>query len=297
MKNFNWLVKMLFYKHTELNATAENTAGDPNGIFYKVGFIDQIHANLCTAASENMLYHFGGKPVATMIVNPRGVLEPAVPKAQDFNSKEINISDLKQELLTNGPFILVFPLKYNMGHSVVATGFANDHLIYHDPLTGSNKKISTSELREINASNIIDIAVPKFLQKESIAEKKRSVLDDKPQDIPTKKYANFFTLDKMSDEANQCQAIKNFLADYARNSFWTSRRTHKDEVLKFLEDNKDEVSLPTLMKNLATSLNDTADKTKGELYKRLLTVQKMCGKEEEASELEDSESKHLSSPS
>ena len=295
MKNFNWLVKKLFYKHKEVNATAINTAGDKTGVFYKVGFLDQIHANLCTAASENMLYHFGGKPIATMVTNPRGVLEGAAPKERDFHSREINIGSLKQELLTNGPFILSLPLKYGFAHSVVAIGFANDHLIYHDPLTGSNKKILTSELRKINLVENIQIAAPNFLLQENLAKKRLQVLDEKPKDISTKKYASFFTIDKMSDEANQCQAIKIFLADYAKNSFWTIGRTHKQQVLKFLADNKDEVSLSHFMRNLLISLSTPAKETKGELLNRILTIEKICNEIEEPLEKDNNKSKDLPS--
>ena len=52
MKHLNWLVKLLFYKNTEKDATKTNTANDPNSVFYGIGYIDQQHANLCTAASE-----------------------------------------------------------------------------------------------------------------------------------------------------------------------------------------------------------------------------------------------------
>lgn len=95
----------------------------------------------------------------------------------------------------------------------------------------------------------------------------------------------------MIDEANQCQAIKNFLEDYARNSFWTIGRTHKKEVLKFLECNKNVDKLFDLIINLRTSLSKTADKTKGELCKRLITIEKMCGEIDESLEKDDKEIK------
>lgn len=129
MRHFNLLVKMVFYKHNEHNATADNTKNTPRCL-YNVGYIDQLHANLCTAASENMLYHFGGRPVATMVRNPRGILEGAEPNNTNFTIKSKNANQLQQNLNDNGPFILSLPLKYGCTHSVVATGY-----------TGSIKKV------------------------------------------------------------------------------------------------------------------------------------------------------------
>ena len=82
MKNFNWLIKLLFYKHKEHEAVLPDGA---TGIFYNVGFVDQQHANLCTNASESMLNHFWGKPFATMTKNPRAFSEGANPNYQDYN--------------------------------------------------------------------------------------------------------------------------------------------------------------------------------------------------------------------
>jgi len=95
-------------------------------------------------------------------------------------------------------------------------------------------------------------------------------------DIPTKKYVTFFTLDKMNDEKNQCEAIKNFLADYAKNSLWTMMRKHKKQVLVFLEKNKAVEKLDALLMNMTKELNIGSIPAQSELYKRLLTIQKMC---------------------
>lgn len=86
MRNFNWLVQKIFYKHKDRDAIINKNCTDK--LFYDVGFIDQLHANLCTAASENMLYHFSGKPIATMVKNPRGIMEGDLPselKSTAFN--------------------------------------------------------------------------------------------------------------------------------------------------------------------------------------------------------------------
>ena len=272
MRNFNLLVKMVFYKHKEHSATADNTKTPPQ-CFYNVGYIDQLHANLCTAASENMLYHFSGRPVATMVSNPRGVLEGASANERNFALQQIRIDQLQQTLDQNGPFILALPLKYGSAHSVVAIGYAGDSIIYHDPLPGRNKMLSMSELQRISdGSPTIEIAVPNPPPTPEYLQSKRAkILNEHPIDISTKKYAHFFTLDKMADEPAQCNAIKNFLMDYAKNSFWT-KRTHKEVVEGFLKEHKDTSDLTILLSGLASKLGTVADKNRGELWKRLETI-------------------------
>jgi hypothetical protein len=130
MKNFNWLVKVLFYKHRESNATAKNTSGDDKAVFYNVAFINQTHAHLCTDASENMLFHFARRPIATMAENPRGIMEGRSANHEFFKTEEVQIDDLFTTLDSKGPFILALPLEWGIGHSVVAIGFAKQHLIY-----------------------------------------------------------------------------------------------------------------------------------------------------------------------
>jgi|GEM_PF-3665053 hypothetical protein len=278
MRNFNLLVKMIFYKHKEHNATANNTKDTPRCL-YNVGYIDQLHANLCTAASENMLYHFSGRPVATMVRNPRGVMEGAEPNESNFNTIQIDIKDsaqLQQALNDKGPFILSLPLKYGCGHSVVAIGYAGDNIIYHDPLTGSNKMLSISELQRISDGSSIEIAVPNPPHlPEYLRSKQIDSLNEHPIDIPIKKYAHFFTLDKMADESAQCNAIKNFLMDYTRNSFWT-KRTHKAAVESFLKEHKNTHDLRTLLSGLTSELGCVADKNRGELWERLNIINQAC---------------------
>ena len=93
MRNFNWLIRLIFYQHQEEMATIAKTTS-PNAIFYDVGYINQEHANLCTDACENMLLHFAGKPVATMKKNPRNMLEGRPINDALFEVKIINIDSI-----------------------------------------------------------------------------------------------------------------------------------------------------------------------------------------------------------
>lgn len=154
--------------------------------------------------------------------------------------------------------------------------YTGDNIIYHDPLTGSNKMLSISELQRISGGSSLEIAIPNPpLSQEYLLGKRIDSLNEHPIDIPTKKYAHFFTLDKMTDEQAQCNTVKNFLMDYARNSFWT-KRTHKTEVESFLEKHKSTGDLNILLRSLASELGTVADKNRGELWKRLNIINQMC---------------------
>lgn len=274
MKKFNWLIKLIFYKHKEHQASVKNTKDDANGIFYNVGFIDQMHANLCNAACQNMLYHFGKKPIASMNKNPLPINIGFKSNKANFTFKRLSPNNIREQL-NSGPFILALPLDYGVFHSIVVIGYANDEIIYHDPLTGGNRKMSINDLSALNGNKPFTVDIPNFLSPELLANKSTG-LKDPPEIIAIKKYQKFFTLDKMSEEEQQCQAILGFLKDYVDNSFFTWR-THKGKVKDFLEENKDETDLQTLLTNMITDLSPAADRTQGELEQRLETVYEICG--------------------
>lgn len=293
MRGFNQLVQMVFYKHKDQQATIANTQGT-EAIFYDVGFIDQLHANLCTNASENMLYHFAGKPIASMTKNVRGIMEGTSADEHNFSLRTVSISDLGNQL-KKGPFILAVPLKYGAAHSVVVIGCVDNNIIYHDPLTGGNKKLSLDELKRINHNDEqIEIAVPTFFTEDFAREKQITRLNEHPKVIAIKNYADFFTIDKMSSKAAQCQAIKDFLKDYAKNSFW-SKRQHKDMVLKFLDENKNVNELKGLLENMEQTLGQV--KRPGvELQKRLKTIRQVFNLEVEKNEIDSSASEGRKGP-
>ncbi|BBB15272.1 uncharacterized protein RVIR1_07830 [Candidatus Rickettsiella viridis] len=276
MKHFNWLVKLIFYKHQEKKATVTNTQGDSQSVFYPVSYLSQQHANLCTDASENMLYYFIGNPIATMNINSRGTFQGREPDNDGFELSNIAITEIKQNLKDNGPFILALPLKYGVLHSVVVIGFSNNQLIYHDPLTGPNRIMSIDELTQLNGDKKIEIAQPKFFNGKHF--KKQSSTFEQGQVITLpKKYAYFFSPEKMSYEARQCQAIIDFLTDYAKNSLWNIRKKHKNQVKKFLMENNKIKSLSALLVNLKT-LENPAKSTKKDLYARLQTIKLIFGR-------------------
>lgn len=303
MKGFNWLVKLLFYKHKEKKATVANTA-DPDSIFYKVGYIDQQHANLCMSASENMLFQFGGKPLAAMDKNPYGIFEGAPSTSSQLKAEYIPIAgDLfKQRLREKGPFILCLPLSTkNVTHAVVVVGFANNSLIYHDPLTGSNKMLSIAGLQNISGSNsTINIIQPTFFTAEILQKNILKTLIKNPENLGFKKYAKFFTLDKIdqtedNNSKGYCNAVLNFLKDYSKGSFF-SHRTHKKEVQTFVDNNRRETDIYLLLNKLRDSLAGKSKQTQGELYKRLLVIEKVLNRPQGIIETEgqpsDSRNRH-----
>lgn len=276
MKHFNWLVRLIFYKHREKKATVTNTQGDSQSVFYPVSYLSQQHANLCTDASENMLYHFIGNPIATMNINSRGAFQGREPNNDGFALRKIAITEIKQKLKDNGPFILALPLKYGVLHSVVVIGFSNNQLIYHDPLTGPNRIMSVNQLTQLNGDKKINIAQANFF-KGKHCEKQASTFEQGQVITISKKYAYFFTPDKMSYEARQCQAIIDFLTDYAKSSLWNIRKKHKNQVKNFLMKNDKIKNLSELLTNLKT-LESLAKSTKKDLYERLQTIKLISGR-------------------
>ena len=278
MKKLNWLIKAVFYKHREEKATIAKTT-HPNAIFYDVGFIDQVHGNLCTNASENMIYHFAGKPISTMIINPRGPFAGSGTNQAFFDTEMIDLSaqTIKTKLSLIGPFLLHLPLRYNAGHTVVVVGLANQNIIYHDPLTGSNKFIPITRLSAITG-NFIQIATAKAFLMEHInlASIKKTVLNENPKNIIPKNYQSFFSLEKMEDP---CKAIIDFLSDYCKFSLF-SNRTHKREVLNFINElqEDDKQNLDRLLTKLANSFQANPLKVNGELTKRFLTIKQIVNK-------------------
>lgn len=270
MKNFNWLIKLLFYKHKEHEAVLPKGA---TGIFYKVGFVDQQHANLCTNASESMLNHFWGKPFATMTKNPRDFSEGASPNNKDYYQHLISPNNIQTTLQNKGPFILSLPLKYGVSHSVVVTGCTQNQIIYNDPLTGGHKMISTDELKKLCMTDggQVEIATLKSVNQSSLANKVQNTLPNPPINILPATYQRFFSLDKMEDPR---QAVLSFLNDYAKFSLWGLGRHHKQEVRALVERNKDQ-PLNQILLDLHKTFPTATINSKGELLKRLLIIEKI----------------------
>lgn len=272
MKHVNWLVKLLFYKHKEKNAVSNNS----DGVFYKVGFIDQLHANLCTNACESMLKHFAGRPFATMATNPRRIMQGSSVNPEEYNVNRMQIDEhsFKNTLINNGPFILCLPLKYGIKHSVVVTGCTKGAFIYNDPLTGAHKTMSFKTLNDLcGAPQLVEIATPLFVPS-NLALKREKTLPSKPQSIVPKCHNKFFDLTAMEDP---CQAVKRFLKDYANFSLWHlgRNREHKKLVNQFLKHNVQTRRLTDLLVNLETFFSKDMNHHKGELFERLKTIQTM----------------------
>ena len=270
MKNLNWLIKALFYKHQEQRATIANTH-DKNAIFYDVGYLYQVHANLCTDASATMLLHFSKRPIASMEENPRGMLVGAPHPKEFFDERPIDIQSIPQMLKKYGPFSLGLPLRYGVTHSVVVIGFAHGNIIYHDPLTSYNKLLSLNELTRINDHQP---AIQGFVCKKQLRPmqpNKTNQLNDQPQNIALQQYGRFFSLTKMN---NPCEAIKNFLRDYATYSLFTNRQ-HRALVEQFLNDTNNIEDIDELMLALNERLLENAQATRGELLKRLQAIKKV----------------------
>jgi hypothetical protein len=278
MKNFNWLVKLLFYKHKEKEA---NLTKDTTGVFFTVGYVDQVHANLCTNASESMINHFWDKPFATMAKNPRGVLEGASPNDNDYQCVSISPNEIQANLKNSGPFILSLPLRYEASHSVVVTGCTADQIIYNDPLTGSHKMISIDELNGL--AEHVEIAINRSVSEGSVSKRIKTTLPEHPPDIIPKNYKEFFSLDKMDDP---CAAVLNFLEDYAKFSLWSPACHHRKEVSDLVERNKGR-ELNELLSDLDKTFPKDALNSKGELLKRLLTIEKMINNPTQELEVEN----------
>ncbi|MFI4918468.1 MAG: hypothetical protein ACHP65_02825 [Legionellales bacterium] len=274
MKNLNWLVKLVFYQHTEKEARLPEATP---GVFYEVGFMDQLHANLCTNASISMLNHFAGKPFASMTKNPRGIMDGPPPDAQDYQVAMI-LSDKIQTTLKNcGPFIMSLPLKYGVLHSVVVTGCTENQVIYNDPLTGAHKMIGIDVLNGLcsDSSEQVEIHMNRFVNQNSLAGKVKTMLPESPPNITPKHYQEFFSLDKMDDP---CAAMLNFLKDYSKFSLSGLGRHHKKEVSELVERNQGK-GLNDLLLDLMTTFPKDVINPKGELMKRLLTIEKIMNQE------------------
>lgn len=265
MKNFNWLVKLIFYKHRENNAVSDGK----KGVFYRVGFIDQTHANLCTNASENMLNHYAGKPFSSMVFNPRGIMEGCEPNCSEYENKFIDINDFEEILKSDGPFIMALPLKYGFYHSVVVTGYVNGQIIYNDPLTGPHKVITSEELENLCNGKKIQIAAASFFNKFDVKARIQKVLPQIPESISLKKYGEFFDIKSMN---NPCSAILNFMNDYSKFYLWNLGRNHRREVSLFVDQNKNVTDLKILLKNIDNFLYEKNINKKGELFNRISTL-------------------------
>lgn len=277
MKHFNWLVQSVFYRHTEKKASATDFLGKEKSIFYPITYMNQQHANLCLEASESMLYHFADRPIATMAVNPRAIFEGAsidqVDK-KDFTEKTLNIEQeaIIKQLSENGPFIYALSLKYDIEHQVVAVGFVNNQLIYHDPLTGPNRLICLDDLVNLNENRPnVEIFEPTFITEAHRTKDAATFIPPEIFSVPTR-HACFFQIRKIPQ--TDCEAIKNFLADYAKPSIWNICKKHKKTVNEFLVQHKDTNDLHVLLKDLS-NLEKTAKSTKKELYRRVKTIEKI----------------------
>lgn len=272
MKNFNWLIKALFYQHTETTATRANTTA-AGAIFYDVGYCKQEHANMCTDACDNMLAHFAGKPIASMTKNPRKALEPGTPKLKRYQAAACNISDFQNILREKGPFMLGIPLRYGISHAIVVTGFSNNKIIYHDPLTKSNQLLSLDELQRINGGQEnVGILTLKDFPKDKL--KPSNTLPESPKVLSLGKYSTFFTTEKME---TPCNAVRKFLLDYTRSSLFTNRK-HQAKVDAFLKNWHEIKSIKTLAEKLHDALAPDARSTNGELLKRLQAIEKVLNK-------------------
>lgn len=267
MKNFNWLVKLLFYKHEEKEANLDK---ETTGVFFDVGYMDQIHFNLCTDASESMINHFFGEPFATMAKNPRGMLEGKEVNAKDYTITSILPCTIQEHLRESGPFILGLPLRYGVFHSVVVTGCTTDQVIYNDPLTASHRMISIDELKVLSETVMI-ATYSSADNSDTVKKKMKTMLPERPLNITPNNYKEFFSLDKMGDP---CSAVLNFLEDYAKFSLWSPARHHREKVSEFVERNKGK-ELGELLVDLNKTFQKDNLKSKGELFKRLLTIEKI----------------------
>lgn len=292
MKGLNWLIKLLTYKHTEHDATLENTSSqDENALFFDVGFIDQCHANLCTDASMSMIDHFYGNPISTMAINPRGFLEGCSAANEDdenleeeeksrFDAHYINTqNELTWLLKNNGPLILALPLKYNAAHSVVIHGTVENNIIYHDPLTGANKKIPFGDLQKLHYDP--NSPMPFSILLASLKKSERNNIDPKdlsqfqlnenPENLAIEKYQQYFTIEKMQDP---CQAIKDFLYAYTQTHFWQRSRPYQKKMQHFLESTKEITKLSEFMQRLEKKFGyeTTNDDS---LNRRLQTIYKV----------------------
>lgn len=150
MKNVNWLVKALLYKHKATPLKDLPAQDFKNGFFYPVAFVGQQHANMCVDASEAMVNHFNHLPTAPMERNPRGAFEPKNVIGDDFIEKgKVHVDNIALYLKKYGPIIVEIPLR-GTGHAITCIGCTDTHLIYHDPLDKGNLAISKAEFKRIN---------------------------------------------------------------------------------------------------------------------------------------------------
>ena len=279
LKNLNRLVQALFYQHKDSTADPKDFK---DGIFYKVPYIAQQHANLCTDASMNMLYKAGEKPVASLSSNPRGAFEGRDYEGlKDFKREQIilsfpnenqtkRVARIKEEfikvLTNNGPFIMDIGLRYGGRHSILVTGISHDRIVFNDPLTGANRTLTVGEISSIHgkrSSPFIEIATPNFLTPEQKVRMKTSSMPENVEIVEDKKYKKHFTLEKME---NPCDALREFLQDAVTRGKCTDEERVK--LTELLDNHRTTTSIVSIISDLNKLFPNDAT-TSEKLFKRI----------------------------
>lgn len=145
------------------------------GVEYPVPFVHQNHCNLCGDASAQMLLMFNNRPDMPLVKgnvghpnsfrlrrNPRGIVEGAddddigdsitaaglmawniYPTAGQWCANSV-----RQALENYGPYAQQVQFSF-AGHWVVVIGTDGQHVIYHDPWRGQNKRKTIADWREV----------------------------------------------------------------------------------------------------------------------------------------------------
>ena len=276
MKHVNGVVQRLLYKHKDTDAKAEDL---PEGTFYRVPQINQEHANLCGDASMNMLYKAGDRPFASMSKNPRTAFDgKGYDGSSDFRPTKILLnnpdeSSVAQEkrvgakfhefLDKKGPFVLNLGLRGGGQHAVLVTGMSGDKIVYNDPLTGSNKILTTRQVCDLYGKDddFIDVINQNFMSQEKLDSLKSKTLPEQ-EIVKDPKYKDDFTLEKMK---KPCDALREFLDDSVKRGKTTPEE--KQKLSQFLESHKDTDNIATLMTDLRKEFPDGT--TSKDLFNRL----------------------------
>lgn len=262
---FSKVVQTVMYQHTDRKADPEKMQ---SGLFYRVPYISQKHANLCTDASMNMAFVIGKKPISSMTQNPRGAFDgKGYKELEDFKAEYIILNNFPPEntiqqtnrikaeftkVLTNsGPFIVNIGLRFGGRHSVLITGICGDNVIYNDPLTGANRTLTIQEIGALygkRAVPYIDIAIPNFLSEKQREQIRTEKLSDTVEIVSDQKYKRHFTLGKME---NPSDAVKEFLHDIVKRGKCSDEEKHK--LTQFLSEHKNTNNVVTLVTSLDTT--------------------------------------------